>query len=57
MPKLSDIYAVPADGTHLHVPQGFDVTFDWEYDEGRATMMGLYRKGVEMQWNAETRID
>src|ERR1700728_838738 len=20
-------------------------------------MMGLYRKGIEMQWNAETRID
>ncbi len=32
-------------------------TFNWDYDEGRQTMMGLYRKGVEMQWNAETRID
>src|ERR1700677_1936882 len=57
MPKLSDIYSVPADGTHLKVPQDFDVTFNWEYDEGRAAMMGLYRKGIEMQWNAETRID
>jgi len=57
MPKLSDQYAVPADGTHLKVPQDFDVTFNWEYDEGRAAMMGLYRKGIEMQWNAETRID
>ena len=57
MPKLSDQYAVPSDGTHLKVPQDFDVTFNWEYDEGRAAMMGLYRKGIEMQWNAETRID
>ena len=39
------------------MPQDFDVNFNWDYDEGRATMMGLYRKGVEMQWNAETRID
>jgi hypothetical protein len=57
MAKLSDLYATPADGTHWRVPQDFDVTFNWEYDEGRATMMGLYRKGIEMQWNAETRID
>jgi len=57
MPKLSDIYATPADGSRWSVPQGFDVNFDWDYDEGRATMMGLYRKGVEMQWNADSRID
>jgi hypothetical protein len=57
MPKLSDQYAIPADGSHLKVPQDFDVTFNWDYDEGRAAMMGLYRKGIEMQWNAETRID
>ena len=57
MSKLSERYAVPADGTHWKVPQDFDVTFNWEYDEGRPTMIGLYRKGVEMQWSAETRID
>ncbi|HEY2709030.1 MAG TPA: ferritin-like domain-containing protein [Caulobacteraceae bacterium] len=55
--KLSDVYAIPADGTHWAVPQDFDVNFNWEYDEGRTAMMGLYRKGIEMQWNAETRID
>src|SRR5215468_6697077 len=58
MPKLADRYPFPAaEGSHWSVPQDFDVTFNWDYDEGRATMMGLYRKGVEMQWNAETRID
>ena len=58
MPKLADRYPFPApEGSHWKVPQDFDVTFNWDYDEGRATMMGLYRKGVEMQWNAETRID
>jgi hypothetical protein len=58
MPKLADRYPFPApEGSVWKVPQDFDVTFNWDYDEGRQTMMGLYRKGVEMQWNAETRID
>src|SRR5580698_10144504 len=58
MPKLADRYPFPAaEGSNWKVPQDFDVTFNWDYDEGRQTMMGLYRKGVEMQWNAETRID
>ena len=57
MPKLSDIYATPAEASHWKVPQDFDVTFDFEYDDGRPTMMGLYRKGVEMQWDANSRID
>src|SRR4051812_21024901 len=58
MSKLADRYPFPAaEGAHWKVPQDFDVTFNWDYDEGRQTMMGLYRKGVEMQWNAETRID
>src|SRR5580698_604669 len=58
MPKLAERYPFPApEGSHWKVPQDFDVTFNWDYDEGRQTMMGLYRKGIEMQWNAETRID
>ncbi|MGZ3404614.1 MAG: hypothetical protein ACXU8P_13915, partial [Phenylobacterium sp.] len=58
MGKLADRYPFPApEGSHWKVPQDFDVTFNWDYDDGRETMMGLYRKGVEMQWNAETRID
>ncbi len=58
MPKLADRYPFPAaEGSLWKVPQDFDVTFNWDYDEGRQTMMGLYRKGIEMQWNAETRID
>src|SRR6202046_1733245 len=58
MPKLAARYPFPApEGSNWKVPQDFDVNFNWDYDEGRQTMMGLYRKGVEMQWNAETRID
>src|SRR5690348_446468 len=58
MGKLADRYPFPAaEGSRWSVPQDFDVVFNWDYDDGRATMMELYRKGVEMQWNAETRID
>src|SRR6185437_4699870 len=58
MGKLADRYPFPApEGSHWSVPQDFDVVFNWDYADGRETMMGLYRKGVEMQWNAETRID
>src|SRR5689334_9684267 len=57
MSKVSDVYAIPADGAHWSVPQDFDAVFNWTYDPSRAAMMGLYRKGVEMQWDAEARID
>ncbi len=57
MGTLRDIYAIKPDTSTWPVPQDFDVNFNWDYDDGRAAMMGLYRKGVEMQWNAETRID
>ena len=57
MSSIKDIYAISPGGKNWTVPQDFDVSFNWDYDDGRAAMMGLYRKGVEMQWNAETRID
>ena len=57
MSKISDVYAIPVDGTHWSVPQDFDAVFNWSYDPSRVAMMGLYRKGVEMQWDATTRID
>ena len=57
MAKLSDVYAIPGDATHWEVPQDFGAVFNWEFDDGRASMMGLYRKGVEMQWDAAQRID
>ncbi len=52
-----DNYVIDPKGPTWSVPQNFDARFNWDYDDGRAAMMGLYRKGVEMQWNAETRID
>ncbi len=52
-----DNYVIDPGASTWAVPQNFDARFNWDYDDGRAAMMGLYRKGVEMQWNAETRID
>jgi hypothetical protein len=57
MPSLKDIYAIEPDGSKWSVPQNYDVNFNWDYDDGRVAMAGLYRKGVEMQWDANTRID
>jgi hypothetical protein len=57
MPSIKDIYAIEPEGSVWSVPQDFDVRFNWDYDDGRQTMMHLYRKGVEMQWDAEKRID
>jgi P-aminobenzoate N-oxygenase AurF len=54
---FKDNYVIDTGGSTWSVPQNFDARFNWDYDDGRAAMMGLYRKGVEMQWNAETRID
>jgi hypothetical protein len=58
MTGIKDLYTLqPAEGANWRVPQNYDVDFNWDYDDGRTAMMHLYRKGVEMQWNAETRID
>lgn len=54
---FKDNYVIDPGGSTLSIPQSFDARFNWDYDEGRAAMMGLYRKGVEMQWDATTRID
>jgi hypothetical protein len=57
MASLKDIYVIEPGGSNWTVPQDFDVNFNWNYDDGRAAMANLYRKGVAMQWDADTRID
>ena len=49
-------YAMPTD-SHWKIPGAFETHFDWEYDEGRAALLALYRKGKRLQWDAEERID
>jgi hypothetical protein len=54
---FKDMYVLATGGSKWTVPQNFDTCFNWDYDDGRAAMMGLYAKGKEMQWDAATRID
>ncbi len=54
---FKDLYALGTEGSTWSVKQDFDAVFNWDYDDGRAAMMGLYAKGKEMQWDANTRID
>ena len=55
--SFKDLYALATEGSTWSVKQDYDATFNWDYDDGRAAMMGLYAKGKEMQWDAQTRID
>jgi len=55
--SFKDLYALGTEGSTWSVKQDFDAVFNWDYDDGRAGMMGLYAKGKEMQWDAATRID
>jgi hypothetical protein len=50
-------YAAPIDVDHWNVPQAFATSFRWEYTDGRESLLKLYAKGKERQWDAETRID
>jgi hypothetical protein len=52
-----DRYARPAGGTQWNVPGTFDTTFRWEYQDGRESLLKLYTKGKQRQWDADTRID
>jgi hypothetical protein len=50
-------YAMPIEATQWTTPSNGDVTFNWEYDEGRDQLLSLYEKGKNLQWNAQSRID
>ncbi len=50
-------YARPVENVDWDVPGTFDTTFRWEYQDGRQSLLKLYEKGKERQWNANTRID
>ena len=54
---FKDLYTLGTEGSTWSVKQNFDAVFNWDYDDGRVGMMGLYAKGKEMQWDAATRID
>ena len=50
-------YAQPIDDLEWKIPAAFDTTFEWEYQNTRESLMRLYEKGKNLQWNTNTRID
>ena len=57
MPSLRELYPIPDIDPCWTVPQKFEASFDWDYDDGRKQMMHLYQKGKDMQWDALARVD
>jgi hypothetical protein len=53
----TDRYAIPVDETNWSVEGTFDTRFRWEYQDGRDSLLRLYQKGKDRQWDATTRID
>jgi hypothetical protein len=50
-------YAIALDEAQWQVAGQFDTVFNWEYESGRDSLLGLYEKGKRLQWNTTTRID
>ena len=53
----TDRYARTSAGIQWSVPGTFETTFRWEYEDGRDSLLKLYEKGKQRQWDADTRID
>ncbi len=50
-------YTIPLDQSEWRVPGQFDTVFEWEYEDVRQSLMTLYEKGKNLQWNTNVRID
>jgi hypothetical protein len=55
--STKDRYACAPGEAQWDVPGTFDTTFRWEYQDGTESLLGLYAKGKNLQWDAERRID
>jgi len=53
----TDHYVHRLDTLDWQVAQDFEANFRWEYDDGRDSLLALYRKGKRQQWDAAERID
>lgn len=50
-------YALPVETTHWRFGGQVEAQFDWTYDDGRGSLLALYAKSKDQQWNAERRIN
>ena len=53
----ADRYAIPTGDLGWDIPQSFETNFNWEYQDGRESLLKLYSKGKKRQWDVENRID
>jgi hypothetical protein len=54
---IGDKYAIEPPAKRWAVPQSYEALFNWDMTPERESMLTLYQKGKERQWNAATRID
>jgi hypothetical protein len=53
-----DRHAAPPGTDHWDVAQHFSTAFRWgEYADGRDSLLKLYAKGKQRQWDTDTRVD
>jgi para-aminobenzoate N-oxygenase AurF len=57
MMATEDRYARKPGPIDWSVPGTFDTNFRWEYQDGRESLLKLYQKGKDRQWDATSRID
>jgi hypothetical protein len=50
-------YAMKVEQPEWLIPSRFDSLMRWEYQDGRSSLLNLYEKGKDRQWNGRTRID
>jgi len=50
-------YAIRVDPDAWTITSRFDSLMRWEYEDGRDSLLKLYEKGKDRQWNGNDRID
>jgi len=53
----TDRYAIAIENADWTIPGAFPTHFRWEYQDGSDSLLKLYQKGKDRQWDATTRID
>ncbi|MBS0524060.1 MAG: ferritin-like domain-containing protein [Proteobacteria bacterium] len=51
------IYSLPVETTGWKFDGATEIRFNWEYDDGSGSLLELYEKGKNQQWDASTRLD
>ena len=55
--STQDRYVVPVEMRTWDIPASGAARFSWEYDDDRESLLRLYQKGKDKQWDAMHRID